>query len=182
MLLNKKSYSLLFIFSLTAYFSFSQINTVQSEKDFYSLKTIAIPEEVKLEVGGVAVLPDGRIAASTRRGEIWIIQNAYGNGSPHFTKFASGMHEVLGLAYRDGIFYCTQRGELTKIEDKDGDGRADSYTPITLFQLSGNYHEYAYGPVFDKNGEMFVTLNVACVGYGDGAFVESSVKTDDVGL
>ena len=168
MLLNKKSYSLLFVFSLTAYFSFSQINTVQSEKDFYSLKTIAIPEEVKLEVGGIAVLPDGRIAASTRRGEIWIIQNAYGNGSPHFTKFASGMHEVLGLAYRDGIFYCTQRGELTKIEDKDGDGRADSYTPITLFQLSGNYHEYAYGPVFDKNGEMFVTLNVAWVGYGDG--------------
>ena len=168
MLINKKSFYLLFAFSLMAYSSFSQVNTVQSEKDFYSLKTIAIPEEVKLEVGGVAVLPDGRIAASTRRGEIWIIQNAYGNGSPHFTKFASGMHEVLGLAYRDGIFYCTQRGELTKIEDKDGDGRADSYTPITLFQLSGNYHEYAYGPVFDKNGEMFVTLNVAWVGYGDG--------------
>jgi hypothetical protein len=168
MLINKKSFYLLFAFSLMAYSSFSQVNTVQSEKDFYSLKTIAIPEEVKLEVGGVAVLPDGRIAASTRRGEIWIIQNAYGNESPHFTKFASGMHEVLGLAYRDGIFYCTQRGELTKIEDKDGDGRADSYTPITLFQLSGNYHEYAYGPVFDKNGEMFVTLNVAWVGYGDG--------------
>jgi len=168
MLINKKSFCLLFAFSLIAYTSFSQVNTVQSEKDFYSLKTIAIPEEVKLEVGGVAVLPDGRIAASTRRGEIWIIQNAYGNGAPHFTKFASGMHEVLGLAYRDGVFYCTQRGELTKIEDKDGDGRADSYTPITLFQLSGNYHEYAYGPVFDKNGEMFVTLNVAWVGYGDG--------------
>ena len=168
MLINKKSFCLLFAFSLMAYTSFSQVNTVQSEKDFYSLKTIAIPEEVKLEVGGVAVLPDGRIAASTRRGEIWIIQNAYGNGAPHFTKFASGMHEVLGLAYRDGVFYCTQRGELTKIEDKDGDGRADSYTPITLFQLSGNYHEYAYGPVFDKNGEMFVTLNVAWVGYGDG--------------
>jgi uncharacterized cupredoxin-like copper-binding protein len=159
---------IVFLFLSIASFSFAQKNTVQSEKDFYSLKTIAIPEEVKLEVGGVAVLPDGRIAASTRRGEIWIIQNAYGNGSPHFTKFASGMHEVLGLAYRDGVFYCTQRGELTKIEDKDGDGRADSYTPITLFQLSGNYHEYAYGPVFDKNGEMFVTLNVAWVGYGDG--------------
>jgi hypothetical protein len=52
---------------------------VQSEKDFYALKTIAIPDHVKLEVGGIAVMPDGRIAASTRRGEIWIIQNAYGN-------------------------------------------------------------------------------------------------------
>ena len=146
----------------------AQKNVVQSEKDFYALKTVAIPDNIKLEVGGIAVMPDGRIAASTRRGEIWIIQNAYGNGQPHFTRFASGLHEVLGLAYRDGAFYCTQRGELTKIEDKNGDGIADSYTPITLFELSGNYHEYAYGPVFDKNGDMFVTLNVAWVGYGDG--------------
>ena len=152
----------------TATFSRAQKTSVQSEKDFYSLKTIAIPEEVKLEVGGIAVLPDGRIAASTRRGEIWIIQNAYGSGAPHFTKFASGLHEVLGLAYKDGAFYCTQRGELTKIEDRDGDGKADAFTPVTLFQLSGNYHEYAYGPVFDKNGDMYVTLNVAWVGYGDG--------------
>lgn len=148
--------------------TFAQKNVVQSEKDFYALKTIAIPDHVKLEVGGIAVMPDGRIAASTRRGEIWIIQNAYGNGQPHFTRFASGLHEVLGLAYRDGAFYCTQRGELTKIEDKNNDGIADSYTPITLFELSGNYHEYAYGPVFDKNGDMYVTLNVAWVGYGDG--------------
>ena len=146
----------------------AQQTSVQSEMDFYSLKTIAIPQDVKLEVGGIAVLPDGRIAASTRRGEIWIIQNAYGTGTTHFTKFASGLHEVLGLAYKDGAFYCTQRGELTKIEDKDGDGKADSFTPITLFELSGNYHEYAYGPVFDKQGDMYVTLNVAWVGYGDG--------------
>lgn len=153
---------------LLSYSSVAQKNIVQSEKDFYSLKTIPIPEHVKLEVGGIAVMPDGRIAASTRRGEIWIIQNAYGNGQPHFSRFASGLHEVLGLAYKDGAFYCTQRGELTKIEDKNGDGIADSFTPITLFQLSGNYHEYAYGPVFDKNGDMYVTLNVAWVGYGDG--------------
>ena len=162
-------YFLISFFLLISFVGFAQKNVVQSEKDFYALKTIAIPDNVKLEVGGIAVMPDGRIAASTRRGEIWIIQNAYGNGQPHFSRFASGLHEVLGLAYRDGAFYCTQRGELTKIEDKNGDGIADSYTPITLFQLSGNYHEYAYGPVFDKNGDMFVTLNVAWVGdHGDG--------------
>ncbi|MEY2648446.1 MAG: hypothetical protein RL282_1159 [Bacteroidota bacterium] len=159
---------IVFLLLSVANFSNAQKTAVQSEKDFYSLKTIAIPEEVKLEVGGIAVLPDGRIAASTRRGEIWVIQNAYGNGAPHFTKFASGLHEVLGLAYKDGAFYCTQRGELTKIEDRDGDGKADAFTPVTLFQLSGNYHEYAYGPVFDKNGDMYVTLNVAWIGYGDG--------------
>lgn len=164
---NKITYLVAFVL-LVSFQLMAQKTIVQSEKDIYSLKTIAIPDDIKLEVGGIAVLPDGRIAASTRRGEIWIIQNAYGNGKPHFFKFASGLHEVLGLAYRDGAFYCTQRGELTKIEDKDGDGKAETFTPITLFQLSGNYHEYAYGPVFDKNGDMMVTLNVAWVGYGDG--------------
>jgi azurin len=159
-----------FTLVLTAWAGFvqAQKNTVQTEKDFYSLQTVAIPQDVKLEVGGIAVLPDGRIAAATRRGEIWIIENAYGNGQPHFTRFASGLHETLGLAYKEGAFYCTQRGELTKIEDTNGDGKADSFTPITLFDLSGNYHEYAYGPVFDKKGDMYVTLNVAWVGYGDG--------------
>ncbi len=145
-----------------------QTSAIQSEKDFYSLKTINIPEDIRLEVGGIAVMPDGRVGVSTRRGEIWIIENAYSSGRQHFTKFASGLHEVLGLAYRNGAFYCTQRGELTKIEDKDGDGKADSFKPISIFQLSGNYHEYAYGPVFDHNGDMYVTLNVAWVGYGDG--------------
>jgi azurin len=163
-----RSISLVALSLCLAIVSNGQTNAVQTEKDFYSLRTIAIPQEIKLEVGGVAVMPDGRIAASTRRGEIWIIENAYGNGQPHFSKFASGLHEVLGLAYRDGAFYCTQRGELTKIEDKDGDGKADSFTPVSIFQLSGNYHEYAYGPVFDKNGDMYVTLNVAWVGFGDG--------------
>jgi azurin len=138
-----------------------------SEDDYYQLRTVSIPDHIKLEVGGLAVLPDGSLGVSTRRGEIWLVRNPYGE-QPHYTRFASGLHEVLGLAYRDGAFYCTQRGELTKITDEDKDGQADRFEPIYKFELSGNYHEYAYGPVFDKNGDMYVTLNVAWVGYGDG--------------
>lgn len=139
----------------------------QTEEDYYELRTLSIPENVKLEVGGLAVLPDGRVAVSTRRGEIWMIDNAYSN-SPHYTRFASGMHEVLGLYYRKGSFYCTQRGELTKLTDTDNDGQADRYDLIYKFDLSGNYHEYAYGPIFDKEGNMYVALNVAWIGYGEG--------------
>jgi uncharacterized cupredoxin-like copper-binding protein len=75
---------------------------------------------------------------------------------------------LLGLAWRNGAFYATQRGELTKFTDQDGDGSADAYESIYRFDLSGNYHEYAYGPVFDRNGDMLVTLNVAWIGYGEG--------------
>ena len=159
--MNTKSIILVALLSIILSTSYAQKSIIQSEKDFYSLKTISIPEDIKLEVGGIAVMPDGRIAASTRRGEIWIIENAYGPGVPHFTRFASGLHEILGLAYKDGAFYCTQRGELTKIEDTNKDGKADVFTPVAVFDLSGGYHEYAYGPVFDQNGDMYVTLNLS---------------------
>jgi azurin len=162
-----KRYSCLLIFGL--FFAQLMAQKPVSEADYYTLKTIAIPEGAILEVGGLAPLPDGRLGVSTRRGEIWIVENPYMlNGTePHFKRYASGLHEILGLAYKDGAFYCTQRGELTKISDTDGDGRGDLFECIYKFDLSGNYHEYAYGPVFDSNGDMYVTLNVAWIGYGE---------------
>ena len=87
---------------------------------------IPTPEGILLEVGGVATLPDGRIALCTRRGDVWIIENPYmeNGSSPQFTLFASGLHEALGLAYHDGSLYAAQRGELTKLIDKNGDGQS----------------------------------------------------------
>jgi cytochrome c551/c552 len=125
-------------------------------------------------VGGLATMPDGRLAVSTRRGEIWIVENPYQKDShqTNYRRFASGLHEILGLAYKDGVFYCSQRGELTKITDTNRDGVADLYEPIYQFELSGNYHEYTYGPVFDKNGDMLVTLNLAWIGFGEGKFAK----------
>jgi cytochrome c551/c552 len=159
---------------LLSFCAMAQKPAPKTEQDFYEIKTLPIPKEIYLEVGGLATMPDGRIAVSTRRGEIWIIENPYqkSNHQVHYKRFASGMHEVLGLAYRDGAFYCSQRGELTKITDTDRDGVADLYEPIYQFDISGNYHEYTYGPVFDKNGEMVVTLNLAWVGFGEGKFAK----------
>jgi cytochrome c551/c552 len=154
--------------------AFGQKSAPKTEQDFYEIKTLPIPQDLYLEVGGLATMPDGRLAVSTRRGEIWIVENPYQKEShlTNFRKFASGLHEILGLAYKDGVFYCSQRGELTKISDTNRDGVADLYEPIYQFELSGNYHEYTYGPVFDKNGDMLVTLNLAWIGFGDGKFAK----------
>jgi cytochrome c551/c552 len=154
--------------------AFGQKPAPKTEQDFYEIKTLPIPQDLYLEVGGLATMPDGRLAVSTRRGEIWIIENPYQKDShqTNFRKFASGLHEILGLAYKDGVFYCSQRGELTKISDTNRDGVADLYEPIYQFELSGNYHEYTYGPVFDKNGDMLVTLNLAWIGFGEGKFAK----------
>lgn len=131
------------------------------EKDFYRIVTVPIPEGVELEVGGLALMPNGDMGVSTRRGDVYIIQNPYQlNGSlPYYKKFATGMHELLGLAYKDGVFYCTQRSELTKLIDKNGDGKADVYETVASWSLSGNYHEYSYGPIIMPNGNMMVNLN-----------------------
>ncbi len=141
------------------------------ESDYYRLVTYPIPDELKLEVSGLAALPDGRMACAIRKGEIWIIENAE-QGNPEsvsYKPFATGLHEPLGLAWRDGAFYTVQRTELTKIRDADNDGTADEYLTVAKgWGVTGNYHEYAYGPQFDKQGNAWITLNCS-IGKGAAA-------------
>ncbi|MXV17070.1 plastocyanin/azurin family copper-binding protein [Hufsiella ginkgonis] len=136
------------------------------EEDYYRLLTLPIPQGTILEIGGMATLPNGSLMVCTRRGEVWNISNTTGPGMPVYKKFASGMHEALWLAYKNGDVYVTQRSELTRLRDTDGDGRADSYDKVYSWPISGNYHEYAYGPMFMPDGNMRVTLNLSWIGKG----------------
>ena len=133
------------------------------EEDYYRITTVPTPEGVKVEGGGVVALPDGSVAVCTRRGDVWIIENpAMENGSKAvFKKFAQGLHEPLGLAYKDGALYTAQRGELTKLIDTDGDRIADVYETVYAWPLSTHYHEYSFGPVLTPDNGFFVTANVA---------------------
>ncbi len=130
-----------------------------AENEFYKLTTIPFPKELKLEVSGMAALPGDRMAIAIRKGEIWITEKL-STGKPVYKKFASGLHEPLGLALHKGELYTVQRSELTRLRDTDGDGRADEYlTHAKGWGVTGNYHEYAYGPAVDKAGNLWVALN-----------------------
>jgi cytochrome c551/c552 len=143
-----------------------QNSRTPQEEDYYRILTLPVPEGILLEVGGVATLPDGRIAVCTRRGDVWTVENpTMENGDvPRYSLFASGLHEALGLLYHDGSLYVAQRGELTKLTDISGDGKADIYETVFAWPLSGHYHEYSYGPKLAPDGSFFVTGNVA---FGD---------------
>ena len=132
---------------------------IPQEQDFFKIIPVPSPQETLLEVGGLAVMPNGNLGLSTRRGDIFVVENPT-SSSPYFRKFASGLHEVLGLVYKDGSFYCAQRGELTKITDKNNDGKGDAFETIYSWPLSGNYHEYSYGPQIAPDGSFFVTTNL----------------------
>lgn len=141
----------------------------QTESQIFPIVTVPIPKEIALEVGGMTFLPNDELAVATRRGEVWIITNPYmKNGQqPKYRLFAHGMHEILGLNYIKGDIYLTQRAELTRLRDLNSDGEADEYRTMYSWPLSGNYHEYAYGPMLDKDSNMVVTLNLGWIGFGE---------------
>lgn len=142
--------------------------TLKTEEDYYRIETIPTPEGLELEVGGMAVLPDGRLATTTRRGDVWMINNPYmlNNTRPSFSKYAEGLHEPLGMNFIDNKLWVTQRGEVTVLEDVDGDDRADVYQSYYQWPLSGNYHQYSYGPVLMPDGKKLFTLNLDWIGHG----------------
>ncbi len=132
-----------------------------AEDDFYKILTFTPPPGEVLEAGAIEVLPGNKIAVGTRRGEVWVIDNAYAAdpADVKFSRFAHGLHEVLGLAYRDGWLYVTQRPDVTRIKDTDGDGKADVFEVVADgWEVSGDYHEYAFGSRFDKDGNIWITL------------------------
>src|SRR5688572_11250961 len=136
---------------------------VERENRYWRRTSLVVPAEIVLEVSGITTAPGKRLLVTTRRGEVWQVEGAYeAEATPKFTLFASGLHEPLGIiAAPRGGYYIAQRQELTRVEDSDGDGRADVFETVARIPISGSYHEYAFGPVLAPNGNLRLTLNVA---------------------
>lgn len=125
----------------------------------YKVETIEMPEGLTAEVGAIEFLPDGRLIASFTRGEVM----TYHPRTKKWKLFAEGLHDPLGmLVISNSEVLVMQRPELTRVKDTDGDGVADLYEKVTDdFGLSGNYHEFNYGPVKDRYGNLFIALNAS---------------------
>jgi glucose/arabinose dehydrogenase len=131
------------------------------EDEYYKLLRFELPPGQVLEVGAIEIMPDGKVAVGTRRGEIWMIDNAYADDPKEakFSRFAHGLHEVLGLAQKDGWLYVVHRPDVTRIKDTNGDGKADVFEVVTDdWEINGDYHEYAFGSRFDRDGNIWITL------------------------
>ena len=126
--------------------------------DGYRVETIELPEGVAFGVGGLSFRKDGALFACTREGEVWTLKGGA------WQRFAHGLHEPLGIFVdpkTDQVF-VVQRPELTELIDENGDGRADRFRTICdTWGLTNNYHEYAYGPVRDSQGNFYGTLNTS---------------------
>ncbi len=131
------------------------------EADYYPITTFESPDGVVLEASGFQMMPDGKMAVCSRRGEIWMISDPFSEEvkASQFKRFAHGLHETLTLAERDGWLYTTQRSDVSRMRDTDGDGEADEFEVVNDgWEISGDYHEYAFGSKFDANGDIWVVL------------------------
>lgn len=136
----------------------------------YQVEAVPFEKGIDQEVGGIDILPDGRLAVCFHHGDIRL----YDPKTKGWTVFGSGLHEPLGIvAESSSSFVVMQRPELTRISDTDGDGKADFYeTVCDDFGMTGNYHEFAFGPIRDPDGNYVVSLNVA----SNGAPVRDEIR------
>ena len=149
------------IIAATLFVLFTSPLLAQKEEDYYRIVTMPIPQGVVLEAGGIELIPDGRLAVSSRRGDIYMVLDPHAKDPKKmkFKRFAHGLHEVLGLSWSDGWLYATQRCELTRIKDLDNDGRGDLFQNVSDgWEIGGDYHEYAFGSKFDKDGNIWIVL------------------------
>jgi hypothetical protein len=136
--------------------------TGHREGDYYRIVDVPVPPELALEVGSFCPLPDGRMAAGTRRGEILLLSGLF-DTPPNLRVqvFASGLDEVFGLGWRDGAFYAMQQTELTRVTDRDGDGRADHFENLSDVWGFAHYHEFGWGSPVQPDGSVYVVLGLS---------------------
>ena len=134
--------------------------TGEAEAKYYRLVDIPLPKGLAVEAGSFEVMPDkNRLAVATRRGDIFLVDGIFErHPEPRFRKFAEGVDEVFGMAYRDGSFLVNQQTELTRITDTDDDGRADQFDTISDVWGFRNYHEFAFASKPDPDGNIWIAL------------------------
>jgi len=137
--------------------------------DYYLLENVAMPKLLLDRYGkngtqtdGLDFMPDGRLVACFVGGEVFTLRPETGK----WKLFADGLHTPLGVvALNNREVMVSQRPELTLLCDSDGDGVSDEYKSFCDdFGISGNYHEFHFGPVRDKAGNFYVSLGTASSG------------------
>lgn len=153
-----KKLSVLFVL---AFLLLSMVSTAYAQIPAgYKLVTVPLPKGA-VTVLGLCHKPDGTLAIVSWEGDVWEYKNKT------WTRFAENLMEPNGIYYdeKEDAYYVSQKPELTRLIDINKDGKCDRYECITsAFGISGEYHEYHFGPVVDSLGRKYASLNLAARG------------------
>ena len=120
----------------------------KNNQDDLKLTEIGLPlankQNRNIRVSGIAFFKDGRAAACTFDGDIWIIENIDQKDNIKWTRFASGLSEPQNLVIRDGQIFVFDRTGLIRLHDRNGNGEADFYENFCNLPIqTGETREFA---------------------------------------
>lgn len=117
------------------------------------------PFQSWLRPGGFDLTPDGRAAiVAMWNGDVWRVEGVMEKAPAPLTwrRIASGLHQPLGVKFRDGDLFVLCRDQLAKLVDLNGDGETDF---IECFnddaQVTEHFHEFAMGLQTDAAGNFY---------------------------
>ena len=96
----------------------------------YVVDTVELPQNNpwrrKVRPADIQFLPDGTGVLVTVDGDVWLARGLdSAGGVVRWRRFASGLHEPMTAAIRDGQIYVFDRNGIWRLRDTDGDGEAD---------------------------------------------------------
>ena len=117
----------------------------------------------KLVVTTAGSVSSGGWVENAKPGEVFLLDNVVGATSAAnvtATKIATGLLNPMGVDVIGNDIFVSERYQLTKLTDPDGDGQYDVKTKIAGWPDGGNFHEFAFGLVHDDTN-FYVNLSVA---------------------
>lgn len=127
----------------------------------YEIDHIELPNENRwksvLYLGGIAFDANGQLYVCSIQGDVWRASGyQYPSQSVTWKRFASGLHDALGMVIdREGIFVLG-RDQITRLHDLNDDGEADFYECFSAAMItSPSGHDYICGLERDAEGNFY---------------------------
>ncbi len=107
--------------------------------------------------GDHGFLPDGSAMITSMTGDVWLVTGIDATlEKVTWKRYASGLHQPLGMVVSEGQVYVLGRDQITRLHDLNHDGEADFYECFINTQpTSPGGHDYLCGLVRDKDGNFY---------------------------
>jgi cytochrome c5 len=136
-----------------------------NEADAYVVDTLGIPfnnqHEPRMRIGAFDFFADGKTAAvCTWDGDVWIVSGIEGDlQNLQWKRFATGLHEPLGLKIVDGKIYTVGDNQITRFHDLNNDGEADFLENFNHdWDATEGFHAFCFDLQTDPQGNFYFSM------------------------
>ncbi len=103
---------------------------LSAAKDAYVIDEVDLPQnnpwQRRVRPSDIQFLPDGTGVVITVDGDVWLVRGLDdASGNVRWKRFASGLHEPMSVAIREGQIYAFDKNGIWRLRDTDGNGEAD---------------------------------------------------------